>query len=721
MRPEPRAPNRESRAANREFAFGPFVFDPDSRMLRKDGTELPLPPRVTGVLEVLLRRAGDVVPRQELMETVWKDAFVTDTSLAEAVSVLRQTLGDDPQSPSYIQTLHRRGYRWVAPVAAPADETEKATTVTVPLSPSIGGQLVPWSLAIICAVLAGLAVRQALTTRQNAEPVTRFGIATPTNTQFDQQSRALAISPDSSRVVWSACDENGCRLYLRDLDRLAATPISGTEGAAAPFFSPDGRWVGFFADGRLKKVAVAGGAPAILADASDPLGAVWTSADEIFFAGGATGLKVISGSGGDARVLTMPNQERGEVRHIWPAHQPAANLLLFTITGVPGPDGAGRLAALRLDSRRNAWTTLLTEVGNSGAAASDVLVASKGTELQAVTFDPRRGEVNGAPQVVLNSVATSSGAAQFATSPSGALMAVTARPSGKPPFVWFSRDKGSAQIEAISRITVLESPSLSPDGRRIAGVDRTNSPRPEIWIADLERGTSSRLTHERFNVSPVWSPDGTRVFFASSDGGTFAIYERDSESRQPARRLYGSAAHAWPSSVSADGSRLAFVSGNGSTGMDVWVLPLNGGPPQALIRTQFDEAAPAFAPQGELLAYQSNEAGRWEIFVRRTNEERVAVSTAGGTQPFWSADGRELYFQARDRLMRASVSPDGTNIGSPVVVGRFTDSWPVAIDRAGRVLLKQTPRVAAEEAILTLQWIREARQLLGPPSAAMPR
>jgi Tol biopolymer transport system component len=154
--------------------------------------------------------------------------------------------------------------------------------------------------------------------------------------------------------------------------------------------------------------------------------------------------------------------------------------------------------------------------------------------------------------------------------------------------------------------------------------------------------------------------------------------------------------------------------------MDVWELPLDGGPPQPLIRTQFDEAAPVFSPQSGLLAYQSNEAGRWEVFVRQANDRRVAVSTDGGTHPFWSADGKELFFQAGDRLMLASVSSDGTQVGSPVLVGRFSDSWPVGADRSGRVLLKQSARVA-DEAILTLQWIREARQLLGPPSAAMPR
>ena len=152
---ESRPVGSRSRERSAVLAFGPFAFDTRTRMLARDGRELPLPPRVLGVLELLLERAGEVVPRQDLIDTVWKDAFVTDTSLAEAVSVLRQTLGDDPQSPTYIQTRHRRGYRFVAavvesPKAAPVLETPwpDPRPARVVVSPSIGGQLVPWSAAI---------------------------------------------------------------------------------------------------------------------------------------------------------------------------------------------------------------------------------------------------------------------------------------------------------------------------------------------------------------------------------------------------------------------------------------------------------------------------------------------------------------------------------------------------------------------------------------------
>ena len=253
-------------------------------MLRRAGEELPLPPRVVGVLEVLLRRAGDVVPRQELIESVWKDAFVTDTSLAEAVSALRQALGDDPQTPTYVQTLHRRGYRFVAPVTEAPLDADRSAARSGPSggagqadAPPIAGWIFPWSAAAILAVVAAAAVWHAATARQTADPaVVRFAMPLSPGTRLDARAPALAISPDATVAAWSACDAAGCRLYTRTLQRMNPEIVPGTEGAAAPFFSPDGNWIGYFADGRLKKVSLAGGAPVSLSDAPDARGAIWT-------------------------------------------------------------------------------------------------------------------------------------------------------------------------------------------------------------------------------------------------------------------------------------------------------------------------------------------------------------------------------------------------------------------------------------------------------------
>ena len=264
--------------------FGAFSFDSQNRLLSRAGTEIPLPPRVLGVLELLLERAGEVVTRQELLDQVWKDAFVTDTSLAEAVSFLRQSLGDDPQAPRYVQTVHRRGYRFLQQLTQPArpEPVVEAPLRPEPLRPSIARDLAPWSITVACIVLAFTALWQ--TVRRPAPeppPVVRFQMQPSAGTLFDRRAPALAISRDGRTIAWSACDisSKACELYVRPIDRLDAVRLKGTEGALSPFFSPDGRWIGFFADGRLKKIATSGGSALTLANAPAPggglVGAGW--------------------------------------------------------------------------------------------------------------------------------------------------------------------------------------------------------------------------------------------------------------------------------------------------------------------------------------------------------------------------------------------------------------------------------------------------------------
>lgn len=359
------------------------------------------------------------------------------------------------------------------------------------------------------------------------------------------------------------------------------------------------------------------------------------------------------------------------------------------------------------------------------AVSDDVLVFSHGSELQAVAFDVRRRAVTGTPRTVLSNLAVSGGTAQFAAAPAGALLTLTATATGRPTLFWWTpAPAGNEAVpsEDVARGRELESISLSPDGRRTAGIDRTEASRPDIWITDLERGTASRLTHGGVNVAPVWSPDGASVFFASSDGGPFAIYTRDADALRPVTELHSSAEHAIPCSVSPDGSQLAFVSRGPATRADLWMLPLNGGPAQSLIRTPFDDVAADFSPDGRLVAYQANDSGRWEIYVhRRADARRVTVSADGGTNPFWSADGRSLFFRSRDRLMRAAVAPDGSSLGVQQMLKAFGDAVPIGTDARGRLLFQRRSSQPADAAVLTLQWLRELRQILGPPSAVMPR
>ncbi|MGB2717632.1 MAG: winged helix-turn-helix domain-containing protein [Vicinamibacterales bacterium] len=720
------------------LTFGSYEFDPNSRLLKRDGVELQLPPRVLGVLEVLLRRAGDVVPRQELIDNVWRDAFVTDTSLAEAVSLLRQALGDDPQSPSFIQTFHRRGYRFVAPVAVqsppatppPQDASDVPSPSGLPSrhattdGPSIGMQLVPWSVAAACAILASVAVWQAVSKRElPLQPTTRFTIAPPAGTRFDSRAPAFALSADGSLLAFSACEET-CRLYIRPSDRLEASPLAGTEDGAGPFFSPDGRWIAFFADGHLRKVSLSGGAAVTLAEAADPAGGAWTANGQIIYAGAGPRLHVIPETGGEPVTLTSPNPKDGGVRHVRPALVADTRFLLFTMTNGPGPDSVGRIALLDLSSPSRPPAVLLANAGSAVALSKDVIAFSTGSELQVAGLDLARGRIAGAPQTALTKLATTAAAAQFAAAPDGTSIALTAEPAPTPTLFWTAEAPEASPAGTRQKAVPLDGirgAVLSPDGRRVAGFNRDDSSKSDLWIGDLVTGTATRMTHGETAAAPVWNRAGTAVWFASSASGTFAVYQREVDSLQPARRVYAGSQHAFPASASPDGSTLAITMLDPATGADIWTLGLAGGDARPLIRTPSEEVAAAFSPNGQLLAYQSDDSGRWEIYTHRLSDHRrMPVSSGGGTFPFWSPDGTGVFFVSGNRLMRAAIGPDGATIGGPAIWSRQDAARAVGIEPRGRVLFERNASRPAA-AILTRQWDREVRRLLGPPSPALLR
>jgi DNA-binding winged helix-turn-helix (wHTH) protein/Tol biopolymer transport system component len=721
------------------LTFGPFIFDTHTRLLTRAGQELALPPRVLGVLGLLLERAGDVVPRQDLIDTVWKDAFVTDTSLAEAVSVLRQALGDDPQSPTYIQTHHRRGYRFVAPVTIegqpvrPLPETTPAPPAplaTTPpsveiVSPSIGGQLVPWSAAVIFGFIAVAAIWQM--TRHNATqsaPAARFSVAPVAGTVLDASAPALAVSPDGQQIVWSGCDATGCRLYVRPLDRLDAAVVAGTDGGRAPFFSPDGRWIAFFADGRLKKVARAGGTPATIADASTPLGGIWIDREIVFAGSPSGGLMRVSADGGEPVALTMPNERAGEVRHAWPSIVPGTRILLFTIDATAVDEAPGLMGVLSLDgSSQPRWRTLLAGAGMARAIGPDAVVFARGSELQAIGFDATRLAISGAPRTALT------GAVAFALSQTGTLVYATEDQGAKGPgghgghggLSWWATTAAADTSEVPDDLRDLHGASLSPDGTRVVGV-RAEGIRTDVWVADVQRGAATRLTHSGTNSSPVWSADGRSVFYASRTDGPFEIWMRDVDGTRPATRLYASDRHALPLAASPDGRMLAFLRTSEATRADIWALPLTGGAPTPLVQGAFDEQAMAFSRDSKLVAFESAETGRWEVYVQRIGDSRrVVVSTDGGQRPVWTDQG--LFYQSRGRVMRATIADlDGDlRISHMAPIAGVPPGSLRGVSSSARLLLDRAPDLTSASLIVSLDWRGDVLTLLGPPALNLPR
>src|SRR5262245_8050962 len=297
--------------------FGPFRFVPDDGLWRGEA-EVPLPPRALGVLAALIARPGVVRSKQELMDAVWPDTFVTESSLLEAIGLLREALGDDRRQPTYIQTVHRRGYRFVARIepllsepvepVAPAEPVEPVPPAAVPFFS--GPEWRPLVAASIAAVAAtvGMAVVFALFGQHPVERRTsRFSIALPTEATVDPLRGSVAVSPDGTRMTYVAAIGGRQQLALRTIDRDEPVPIAGTDGASDPFFSPDGNWIGFFARGSLQKIPASGGVATLLCAARAGLGATWSRDGTIIFGGGpGGGLARVAATGGEPVVLAFP-------------------------------------------------------------------------------------------------------------------------------------------------------------------------------------------------------------------------------------------------------------------------------------------------------------------------------------------------------------------------------------------------------------------------------
>lgn len=718
-------------------AFGPYTFDPANGLLRRDDIEVPLPPRVLGVLAYLLARPGRVVARQELIDAVWKDAFVTDTSLAEAVSSLRQALGDDPQQPLYIQTLHRRGYRFVAPLLEARGQQPEArnrATVTLPLasdlwplasdpsprasdvvSPSIAWQLAPWSAVAILTAIAAVAIWKLEYSDARPEPLlTRFSVDVPAaGARLDLAAPALAIAPDGSRLVWAGCGNDRCGIWIRPIDTLEATLLAGTAGAHAPFFSPDGRWLGFFADGKLKTLALAGGAPTTLADAPEPFGASWGADGRIVFAGSATGgLWMVDENGGAPERLTTPDPSKGEVGHRWPFHVGSSRSLVFTIarslhaalagaalidtraTGTSGlrPDAGGARPDAG-DPRIHpggTWRTLLEDATGARVAASDLLVFSRGTELLGVAWDDRLQALAGAP------VSLVSDAGQFTVSADGTLVYVPQRPA-------LDRD---AALRPAPGDGLLHAPVAYRDSRRMAGLV-ADGRQMDVWIVDTGRGGATRVTHDGASESPAWSPDGLFVAYASRASGAFNLFLRSADGSGEPRRLGTSPRHRWPSSFTPDGRALVYTEIAPDTRADIWLMPLDApASPRPILKTRFAESAATISPDGRWMAYQSDDSGRWEVYVQPwpAPGPRRSVSTSGGTSPRWSENSRRLFYTGPAGLTSVSIEGTEPTIGAPEPVAVSADTLP------------PPPRL-----IVTLEWTREARTRVPPGVSRMTR
>jgi serine/threonine-protein kinase len=567
--------------------------------------------------------------------------------------------------------------------------------------------------------------------------------------QVEPTGGDVAISPDGRRIVFAthrAGAEFSPQMYVRALDRLEAQPLHGLgDFPRNLFMSPDGNWVGFFAEPDvLRKVPVAGSpALTICGITGGPRGASWGDADEIVFATNdvTTGLLRVSAGGGTAEVLTKPDAQKGELDHYWPEVLPGGKAVLFTI--VPTTGGIENAQIAVLDLKTHEQKVLVRGGSHPRYVPTGHIVYGVAGTLRAVAFDLGRLEVRSDPVHVLQGVVTkpSSGAASFSVAQNGSLVYLAGDGWGSVAartLVWVDRLGREESIKAPPR--AYSEARISPDGTRVAvtAFDQEE----DVWIWDLRRQTLTRFTFDpALENFPLWTPDGRRVVFSSARAGAPNMFWQAADGTGPVERLAESANGQFPTSFSPDGTRLVFMEDSESTSLDIGILPLEGDRRVApLVKTSFHEALAEVSPDGRWLAYESGESGQVEVYVRpfpAVDAGKWQVSTGGGGQPLWARNGRELFYLAGPgRVMAAPLQPGATfAVGRPQVVFEgpyvvFTIASSLAsapgVSSGGRVydvsadgqrflMIKEgeTDQTAAAPEIVVVQnWLEELKRLV---------
>jgi eukaryotic-like serine/threonine-protein kinase len=598
------------------------------------------------------------------------------------------------------------------------------------------------------AIVAGIAARALLSSgASKATGSTHASVRLESGTQLlgadplersmtgRPSRRAVALSPDGRTLVFSSADKDATQLYRRPLDQPSATPIPGTRGAENPFFSPDGRWIGFWADGALKKIPAAGGPAIVILQSPQLNGADWASDDTIVFAraGPGDGLFQVSASGGAAKPLTTV--EKGAHSHRLPHVLPDGDTVLFTVVPSTLRWNDARIAAV---TRSTGRAKTIVENGADGqyVASGDLVFTRMGT-LLAVPFDASRLETRGSPVGVLENVMQSinsgnssleTGAAQVSVSRAGTLAYAAGGPvPDKPrPVLWLDRTGARSAPLGLPPNPYL-APRTSRDGRTIGLFSQRTlkTEDTDIWTYSLSGGVATKITPAGSRNSWVaFSADSRRVIF-SSRTPVSNLYWKAVDGSGAIERLTTSEFAQFPGDCTPDGRYLIFVQSEPQTDEDIWLLSLADRKATPLMRTAAQERWPAISPDGRWLAYGTNETGRQEVYVQPFPGPgpRTKVSPNGGAAPVWAPNGKTLYYveyhddntafaMAVDIVSGTSFSAstpkrlfDVTNYGG----GTPMRGWDVGPDGRFLVVDNKRPTETTTELQLVLNWFSELR------------
>ena len=615
--------------------------------------------------------------------------------------LIRTCLQKDPE--------HRLRYLDPALLRAP-------DTAPEPIAPRRTRSKVAWAVLLLAAgAVAGWFVSSTVSPRPAAPPVVRLGMPLASSERPEAWNfPVVAVAPDGKALVYVSESAGAGQLYLRRMDRVDATPIAGTEGALSPFFSPDGGAVGFYAGGALKKVSLGDGVVSTLCKTTGAYGGAWLKSGDIVLGAFSGPLRRVSASGGTPEPLTV--LAAGEAAHRWPAISLDGATVVYTTSNSTGPGlEEPRLVAQSLTSGRREF---LTAEGTYALFAGDDnhLLVMQGGVATAVAFDASRLRTSGSQVPFIEGVMQSStGAAQIGRSPSVLTYLRGALETRR--LVWVDRQGRVEPLDAPPRLYVH--PRLSPDGRRIAVA--TTETKNDIWIYDIARSALSRLTVEGSNAYPIWTPDGTKVAYVSSqEGRPPNVFWKPADGSGAAERLITSPRTQVTESWTPDGQTLFFVELRPqATGWDILTLPLGGSrQPVGFLETPFLDGTPQISPTGRYLAYVSTESGAGQVHVRSFPNPGIAVqvSTNGGGQAAWRGDEKELFFRSGNRMMVAPVTTAPQfSVGKPTVLftGQFATiqgkNYDVTRDGQRFLMVRADEPPAPKEITVVLNWMQDLR------------
>jgi DNA-binding winged helix-turn-helix (wHTH) protein/Tol biopolymer transport system component len=710
--------------------FGPFTIDLEARKLRRGDEPIALPSRALAALVYLIEHRDRLVEREEIIAAVWHDVAVTDDSLIHAVSVIRRALGDDPSHASFIETIPRRGYRFVGTIepVEPADpEPGGPSDVAAALSSPTEPQLLSrhWRPAIAAALgivvliaVATIARWSALTGDRSRDASTHLEQIAPPGTTIVS---GAAVSPAGRRLAFVARDERTGKtaLWIRALDAIEPRMLPDSEGASNPFFSPDGQILAFFRNGRLVAAEVTGKRPHTIAPVSGaPAGGSWGADGVIVFAEWMTGLFAVASTGGPVTPLTRLDHTALDVAHAWPQFLPDGRRFLYQVVS-PDNTRAGVYVS-SLDSRTS--TRLLDDAAAAIYVAPGFLLYVQQDRLMVEPFDANHLRLGGRPVLLSRDISAPSLAEGSVVSASRDLLAFRAGGS-KQQLTWVDRSglpQGSLEVP-----TSMFNFRVSPDGQFVLAASSLTDA-TGVWLVDLTSRHSTQLAAD--GIAPLWSPDGRRLAFTSRAG--LDLHVRPSSGGARLDPIISDQSVKVLNDWSAHAQAIIYTRHDPVSRLDLWHVPLAGGAARPLLNDAFNEAQARISPDGRWLAYVADGTGTQEVYVRRYPEldRPRQVSNGGGGQPQWRADQRELFYLSPDRSLMASTVTDAREVsfGAPRRLFRTSiaegpsaarDSYATMPD--GRsFLIDARGDASARPITVMLNWTAGLTPVPSPPAAA---